>query len=86
MGRILNGMYRAWLAAATVLLIAIPIGGVGAWAFNPDTGHVVHSETLWRIFGIMAEGGIFLLMALVVLLAIAAVVRKIRTVGRPGRA
>ncbi len=75
-------MYRAWLAAVGVLFVAIPLGGVGAWAFNPDSGAVHPSEVLWRIFGIMCEGGLFVLMGLIVVLVLFAVVRTMLTVGR----
>lgn len=75
-------MYRARLTAGVVLPIAIALGGLGAWAFNPDSGTVLHSEILWRIFGIMCEGGMLLLMGLVVALGVYAAVRAIVAIGR----
>jgi hypothetical protein len=74
-------MHRARLGAGVALVIAIPLGLLGAWAFNPDTGAVAHSETLWRVFGVMAEGGMFLLVALGVLLAVVIVARRLLTLG-----
>jgi hypothetical protein len=62
-------------------VVAIPLGLLGAWAFNPDTGAVAHSETLWRIFGVVAEGGMLLLVALGVLLAVVIVARRLLTMG-----
>jgi hypothetical protein len=44
----------------TALLVsaALAIGGLlGATAFNPDTGLRLHSEPLWRVFGIAAYLG-----------------------------
>jgi hypothetical protein len=79
-------MYRARLTAAVALSVAIPLGGIGAWAFNPDSGAVLHSEVLWRIFGLMFEVGLFLLVALVVALGIFTAVRKMVALGRSGRA
>jgi len=60
--------------AICVLAVAIPVGGVGAWAFNPDDGAILHSEALWRIFGIMFELGLPLL-AVLACLALAAGMR-----------
>jgi hypothetical protein len=33
------------------------VGLVGAGLFNPDDGSLVHSEALWRVFGIGAYLG-----------------------------
>jgi len=63
--------------AIIVVAIAIPVGGVGAWAFNPDSGAVAHSEALWSIFGLMFELGIPLLMLLAFATAVRTVCRDI---------
>jgi hypothetical protein len=67
-------------------LVCIPLGGVGAWAFNPDRGAVVHSLVLWRIFGIMFEGGLFVLLGgaclLLAVAALLALLSLVRDVGR----
>jgi hypothetical protein len=60
-------MRRGVIWSLIVLGLAVPVGMVGAWAFNPDSGTVLRSELLWRIFGIMAEGGLFLIALLLVL-------------------
>lgn len=78
----MGGMHRALLGAWIALVVAIPVGLIGAWAFNPDSGSVVHSDTLWHIFGIMAEVAIFLFMALAVLVVVAIVARKLLALGR----
>jgi hypothetical protein len=70
-------VHRLSRIAGVAVLVAIPIGFVGAWAFDPDSGVVLHSEILWRIFGIMCEGGLVLVVALVVLAALFAAIRKI---------
>lgn len=74
-------MYRAALTVGVALLVAIPIGFVGASAFNPDSGAVLHSEVLWRIFGIMCEGGLLLLMGLVLVGGLLAAARKMLAAG-----
>jgi hypothetical protein len=53
-------LHRAQLASAAV----IPAGMLGAWAFNPDSGVLLHAEVLWRVFGSMAELGVPLLLLL----------------------
>lgn len=78
-------MVRATLVAAAALLIAIPVGGVGAWAFNPDTGAVLHSEVLWRVFGIMCEGGAVLLIALLLVTGLAVAMRRTVAASRSGQ-
>jgi hypothetical protein len=45
-----------WVGAAASIAW---IGVLGAWAFNPDDGAVVHSELLWRVFGVAAELAVF---------------------------
>jgi hypothetical protein len=60
-------MARTLSALFVVLGLAVPAGMAGAWAFNPDSGALLHSEVLWRIFGVMAEGGLFLIALLLVL-------------------
>lgn len=69
-------MHRATLVVGVALIVAIPLGGIGAWAFNPDSGAVLHNEVLWRIFGIMCEGGALLLIGLVVIAGLTIVVRN----------
>jgi hypothetical protein len=73
MGRMIT---RSGLALGAIILI----GFVGAWLFNPDTGVLVRNEVLWRIFGLMAEGGLgltALLSVLVVLVgAVALLLRR----------
>ncbi|MDQ6840942.1 MAG: hypothetical protein M3025_00770 [Actinomycetota bacterium] len=61
--------------AVLALAVAIPIGGVGAWAFNPDSGAVLHSLALWRIFGIMFELGLPLLLIVLIVAAVCRVLR-----------
>ena len=56
----------------SALLIAIPLGYAGAAAFNPDGGVVLRSEVLWRIFGIMCEGSVLLMLAVVMAAALVA--------------
>jgi hypothetical protein len=85
-GSIVGSMHRASLAALVTFSVAILLGGVGAWAFNPEDGVVLHSEVLWRIFGIMCEGGLFLLMGLVVVLGLFTAVRIMLALGRSGHA
>jgi hypothetical protein len=58
------------------LLVAIPVGFLGASAFNPDRGMLLHSEVLWRIFGIVCEGGVLLVIGLVVVAGPFMAVRK----------
>jgi hypothetical protein len=79
-------MSRATLVAAVALLIAIPVGGLGARAFNPDSGTVLHSEVLWRIFGIMCEGGALLLMGVLLVAGLIAVARKTIAISRSHQA
>lgn len=78
-------MQRAALVVGVALLIAIPLGGVGAWAFNPDSGAVLHSEVLWRIFGIMCEGSALALIGLVLVTGLALLMRKTLAIGRSAR-
>jgi hypothetical protein len=59
--------------AVIALAIAIPICGLGAGAFNPDSGIVIHSLVLYEIFGITFEVG----LPLLVVLGIASVVRGV---------
>jgi hypothetical protein len=51
------------------------IGLLGAWAFNPDSGAVAHSELLWRIFGVPGEVAWVATTALVALLLIVLIAR-----------
>ncbi len=52
------------------LAVAVPVGLLGASAFNPDSGFVLHNEALWRIFGIMFELGLPLLFIVAILTAV----------------
>ncbi len=54
------------------LAVVVPLGGVGAWAFNPQSGAVLHSVALWRIFGITFEIGLPLLVVLAIVAAVVA--------------
>ena len=78
-------MQRARVVAAAVV-VAIPIGLLGAWAFNPNSGAVTHSEFLWRIFGTMSEGGWLLLVAAFLLFGLVTLIRGMLAIGRPGGA
>jgi hypothetical protein len=49
--------------ALTALAVCVLAGALGAWAFNPEDGMVLHSEPLWRIFGIAFEVGLLVLVA-----------------------
>ncbi len=55
---------------ALTAVLALPVGFVGATAFNPDSGFVLHSVVLWRTFGPMVEIGTPLLLLLATLTAI----------------
>lgn len=81
----MDSMARARVIVGVALPIAIVVGCLGAWAFNPDTGAVLHSEVLWRIFGVMCEGALFVLMGLVVLLAVSTLVQAMLRFARPHR-
>jgi hypothetical protein len=65
--------------AVIALAAAVLIGAAGASAFNPDSGAVLHSLALWRIFGIMFELGLPLLVLAVIVAAIHAVVGSWRS-------
>jgi hypothetical protein len=41
-----------------LVLAGIPIGLLGAGAFNPDEAFLFQSEALWRVFGLYAYLGI----------------------------
>jgi hypothetical protein len=62
--------------AVVALAAAIPVGGIGAWAFNPDSGVVLHSSALWRIFGITFEVGLPLLLVVLIVSALRGVLRN----------
>lgn len=55
--------------------LALPVGLVGATAFNPDSGLVLHRSVLWRIFGLMVEIGTPMLLILATLTAITSAIR-----------
>lgn len=75
-------MRRAGVFAAVTLPAAIVLGGLGASAFNPDSGSVLHNEALWRIFGIMCEGGALLLGIAIIVFALLATLRAMLSVTR----
>ena len=56
-------------------VLALAVGLVGATAFNPDSGFVLHSMVLWRIFGLTFEIGTPLLLILSMLTAITSVIK-----------
>jgi hypothetical protein len=58
------------------LAVAIPVGLLGAQAFNPDSGFLLHSMVLWRIFGLIFELGLPLLLILTVLSSIISVISR----------
>jgi hypothetical protein len=66
--------------AIVALAAAIAIGGVGAWAFNPDSGAVLRSLALWRIFGIMFELGLPLLLVVLLVAGIHGLLRSCRRI------
>jgi hypothetical protein len=65
--------------AIVALAFAVPIGFLGAWAFNPGSGAVMHSYTLWQIFGGIAEIGMPLLLLLITLGAVLSVLQTRRS-------
>jgi hypothetical protein len=84
---------RARIVAAVVFPLVIGLGAVGAWAFNPDSGAVLHDALLWHVFGGMFEIGTLVLIASVLLFGVLTVCRKLlsirdptpRATGRSGR-
>jgi len=54
--------------------IAAIVGGLGAWAFNPEDGAIAHSDAAWQVFGIAFEVG--LPLCLLAALAAAATSRR----------
>jgi hypothetical protein len=62
---------RQLLVALGVSVTTAWVGLFGAWAFNPDSGAVAHSEALWRIFGIPGEVAWVVTAVLVVVLLLA---------------
>ena len=64
--------------AIGVLGFAVPIGFLGAWAFNPGSGAVVRSYPLWQMFGGIAEIGMPLLLVLVICGAVLSARRRRR--------
>jgi len=57
-------------------VLTLPVGLLGAAAFNPDSGFVVHSMVLWRIFGLMFEIATPLLLILAMLTAITSAIKS----------
>jgi hypothetical protein len=55
--------------------LSLSVGLLGATAFNPDSGLVLHSMVLWRIFGLTFEIGTPLLLILSMLTAITSVIK-----------
>jgi hypothetical protein len=60
-------------------VLALAVGLVGATAFNPDSGFVLHSMVLWRTFGLMVEIGTPLLLILATLTAITSAIKGHRS-------
>jgi hypothetical protein len=75
-------MRRTAITFLVALGLTVALGLVGAWAFNPETGGVLRSESLWRILGVMAEGGLFLTGLLVVLWLLGVAVALIWSLSR----
>jgi hypothetical protein len=73
---------RAAITFSVALGLTVAVGLAGAWAFNPDSGGVLQSELLWRIFGVMAEAGLFLTAPLVVLWLVGVAVALISSLSR----
>ncbi len=67
--------------AIVALAFAVPIGFLGAWAFNPGSGAVLHSYPLWQIFGGIAEIGMPLLLLLIIFGAVLSVLQSRRSPG-----
>ena len=53
-------------SAAVLVAFAVPLGLLGATAFNPDSGWAARSALLWHLFGGIVEAAIplFVLLAL----------------------
>jgi hypothetical protein len=68
---------RKALLALAITAATAAVGLVGAWAFNPDSGALLHSELLWRLFGVPAELALLATWALVALLVLRLVSRPI---------
>jgi uncharacterized membrane protein YhfC len=64
---------------AAALALAVIVGLVGASAFNPDNGFLIHSESLWRIFGLTFEIGAAILLLAVILAISVGVFRSLRS-------
>jgi hypothetical protein len=78
---------RQLQTAVFALAGVVFVGVIGAWAFNPDSGSVLHRAVLWRAFGIAAEVGMPLLVVVMIAAAVIGVVRTGRTKssrGSPG--
>jgi len=67
-------MRRAWLYVATTFVV----GFLGAYAFNPDDGVVLHSEPLWTVFGVAVYGAFMAALVLIVFWAGRAVLRRLQ--------
>ena len=70
-------MDRSRSVAAVVFPLLIGIGAVGAWAFNPDSGALLHSALLWHIFGGTFEIGILVLIISVLAMGLFTACRKL---------
>jgi hypothetical protein len=68
-----------WFVFAIILAAALmTFGLLGAAAFNPDDGVLLHNEPLWRMFGISAYLGV----ALVCLIPVVGLVGLVLRAGR----
>ena len=70
--------FRRAVIAVQVDAVVVVVGGVGATAFNPDSGKISHSLVLWRIFGIAAELGLLILFLLALVLVALAIGDRLR--------
>jgi hypothetical protein len=66
-----------WRALHTTWFIAVA-GLLGASAFNPDNGILLHHEALWRTFGIAAYVAGYALPLLGVIALTQLIVRAVR--------
>jgi hypothetical protein len=67
--RVVTRVQTATVAVGTTIVV----GGIRAWAFNPDSGKGLRSLVLWRIFGIASEVG-FVVLALLAVVKLVAVI------------
>ena len=56
--------------------LALPVGLLGASAFNPDNGLILHSMLLWRGFGLIFEVVAPLSLILAMLIALTGAITR----------